>query len=145
MINTRRRKDNQLIIKMSIITLNNMEFHAYHGCLKHERELGNTFIVTVSMKLDTAQAGMSDKLQDTLNYQQVYDIVSEQMRRPVNLIEHEAQKILDALTARFPEVELFTVRLSKLNPPLGGKVADVTIEVSGTGCLPENDDTPLFF
>lgn len=115
---------------MAIITLNNMEFHAYHGCMEHERKLGNTFTVTVSMKLDTSEAGESDRLEDTLNYQLVYDAVKTEMDHPVNLIEHLAQNILQRLTHSFPQVETFTVRISKHNPPLGGKVDNVTIELS---------------
>jgi dihydroneopterin aldolase len=52
---------------MATITLENMEFHAYHGCLDHEKQLGNTFLVTASMELDTTLAGLTDQLSDTLN------------------------------------------------------------------------------
>lgn len=123
---------------MAIITLNDMEFHAFHGCLPHERALGNTFIVTVSMTLDTSAAGVSDRLEDTLNYQHVYDTVHDEMTQPSNLIEHVAQRLLQALTARFPQVEAFTVCLTKRNPPLGGRVKDVTITVKSRQEISEN-------
>lgn len=115
---------------MAIITLNDMEFYAYHGCLEHERKTGNTFLVSVSMTLDTTRAAASDRLSDTLDYQSVYDTVKAEMEKPSNLIEHVAQRTLDALVNRFPEVSRFELRLSKLNPPLGGKVSRVTIETS---------------
>ena len=130
---------------MATITLNSMEFHAYHGCLKHERKYGNTFIVTVGMTLDTAKAGASDRLADTLDYQAVYDTVKAEMEQPSRLLEHVAQRILDALNQRFPQVEHFTVRLSKQNPPLGGKVADATIEVSGGAKPQPADEQPINF
>ena len=115
---------------MSRISLENMEFHAFHGCLEHEQQLGNTFIVTVRMDLDTTLAGQTDKLEHTLNYQSVYDIVKGQMDIPSKLIEHIGQRILDSVYIKFPGINILEVTLSKLNPPLGGKVERVTIELT---------------
>ena len=115
---------------MSKISLENMEFHAFHGCLEHEQTLGNTFIVNISMELDTKLAGETDNLEHTLNYQLVYDVVKEQMEIPSKLIEHVGQRILDNIMHSFPQIESLEVRLSKLHPPLGGKVERVTIELS---------------
>ena len=115
---------------MAKITLENMEFHAFHGCLEHEQQLGNTFIVTLSMELDTSLAGATDELVHTLNYQLVYDVVKAQMKIPSKLIEHVGQRIVDTLFSAFPQIQVLAVKLSKMNPPLGGKVDCVTIELS---------------
>ena len=112
------------------ITLENMEFHAFHGCLEHEQTLGNTFIVSVCMELDTTKPGKTDELDDTLNYQLVYDVIKGQMDMPSKLIEHVGQRILDNLMTDFPQIHNLSVKLSKLNPPLGGKVDRVTIELN---------------
>lgn len=104
-----------------------MEFHAYHGCLEHEKKLGNTFIVNLSMELDTTKAGKSDELDDTLNYQLVYDKVKEQMHVPSKLIEHAGQRIVDAVFEKFKQLISVEMKLTKLNPPLGGKVESVSI------------------
>jgi len=114
---------------MATITLENMEFHAFHGCLEHEKQLGNTFLVTVSMDLDTTVAGQTDELADTLNYQAVYDVVKEQMALPSQLIEHVVQRIGQQLITSFGVLSALTVKLTKLNPPLGGKVDNVSITV----------------
>lgn len=115
---------------MSIITLENMEFHAYHGCMEHEKSLGNTFLVSLSMELDTSVAGTTDMLNDTLNYQLVYDAVKSEMDVPSNLIEHLVQRICDSLFENFLQINTLSVKLSKLNPPLGGKVERVSIETA---------------
>ena len=115
---------------MTTISLENMEFHAYHGCLEHEKTLGNTFVVNLSMELDTQKAGLTDNLEDTLNYQLVYDEVKAQMDIPSKLIEHVGQRILDGVMNSFPQLLFLEVKLSKLNPPLGAKVAAVTIHLS---------------
>jgi len=114
---------------MSTITLENMEFHAYHGCLEHEKQLGNTFRVTLSMELDTNIAGKTDNLDETLNYQQVYDVVKREMEIPSRLIEHAGQRITEAVFSQFFQIQTLKVQLSKMNPPLGGKVECVTIEI----------------
>jgi len=115
---------------MSKIILENMEFHAFHGCLEFEQQFGNTFIVSLSMELDTTHAGLTDELDHTLNYQLVYDVVKAQMSIPSKLIEHVGQRILDDVFDKFIQIKELTVRLSKLNPPLGGNVERVTIELN---------------
>jgi len=114
---------------MSKIILENMEFHAYHGCLEHEKALGNTFIVSLHMEIDTSQAGITDELCDTLNYQLVYDVVKREMEIPSKLIEHIGQRIVENVSSSFPQIAALTLKLSKLNPPLGGKVNAVSIEI----------------
>ena len=94
-----------------------------------EQQLGNTFIVSLSMELNTEKAGKTDNLEDTLNYQLVYDVVKVQMEIPSKLIEHLGQRILDSVLNLFSEIQELEVKLSKLNPPLGGKVERVTIEL----------------
>lgn len=115
---------------MSKITLQDMEFHAYHGCLSHENELGNTFMLNLTIKLDTKLAGQTDSLSDALNYQEVYDVVKEQMEIKSNLIEHVAQRIVDAVLKNFKQIQGVKLQLSKMNPPLGAKVGAVTIKLS---------------
>jgi 7,8-dihydroneopterin aldolase/epimerase/oxygenase len=112
---------------MSKIILENMEFHAFHGCLEHEQTLGNTFVVSVVMEIDTTHPGKTDLLEHTLNYQLVYDVINGQMEIPSKLIEHVGQRILDSLFVGFPQIHELEVKLSKLNPPLGGKVDRVSI------------------
>lgn len=114
---------------LSKISLENMEFHAFHGCLEHEKTLGNTFIVHLKFAIDTQKAGSTDDLADTLNYQLIYDVVKQEMEIPSQLIEHVAQRILDHIFSQFTEVQSIELKLSKLNPPLGGKVAAVSIEL----------------
>ncbi|VBB47958.1 Dihydroneopterin aldolase [uncultured Paludibacter sp.] len=114
---------------MSKITLENMQFHAYHGCLDFEKEEGNTFLVSLTMDLDTSVAEKTDNLNDTLNYKEVYDVVKREMGIPSNLIEHAARRIYDAVKQSFPQIQSLKIELSKLNPPLGGSVESVKIEI----------------
>lgn len=106
-----------------------MEFHAFHGVMEHENQLGNTFLVSIRMEINTEIAGKTDDLHDTLNYQSVYNVVKNEMIISSKLIEHIGQRILDSVFNKFPEIETLEVKLSKLNPPLGGKVESVSVEL----------------
>ncbi len=114
---------------MSKITLKNMKFHAYHGVLEDEKMNGNNFLVSVALKLDTSKAAKSDLLEDTLNYQEIYDLVKAEMEVRSDLIEHVAQRIYSKILKQFPQVKKLKLKLTKLLPPLGGEVEGVSIEL----------------
>lgn len=111
------------------IELTNMEFFAYHGVFPEERELGNIFLVNISMELDAPKACYTDALEDTLNYQEIYDVVKAEMAIPSKLLEHVTARIKHTICLKFPFIKDISVRVSKKNPPLGGKVDWVSIEL----------------
>ena len=115
---------------MGKILLEGMEFFAYHGCFHEEQIIGTRFIVEVEMETDTSMAERSDHLEDTVNYQAVYGLVRHEMEQKSQLIEHVARRILDSIGAAYPQVTSLEVRVSKVNPPLGGKVRQVTCVLS---------------
>jgi dihydroneopterin aldolase len=102
-----------------------MEFFAYHGCFREEQVIGTRFTVDLEMELDTAKAEASDRLGETVNYQEVYGVVRREMEIPSHLLEHVGRRILDAVKSAFPEVVHAKIRVAKLNPPIGGKTARV--------------------
>ncbi len=107
---------------IGIIELEGMEFKAYHGCLPQEKVRGNNFIVDFRGELDLSAAVESDNLEDTLNYADIYDIVSEEMSIPSELLENVAGRIVKSIAARFPQLESFSIRVSKSKPPVDGIV-----------------------
>ncbi|MBK6344989.1 MAG: dihydroneopterin aldolase [Bacteroidales bacterium] len=94
---------------------------AYHGHFKEEQVIGTRFMVDLYIEVDTGQAERSDNLHDTVNYLTVYQTVKKEMEQKSHLLEHVAHRILKAVHARFPDVSEAEVKISKLNPPLGGK------------------------
>lgn len=111
---------------MGKIILEGMEFFAYHGCFHEEQIIGTRFVVEVALETDTTKAEISDHLEDTVNYQAVYGLVRHEMEQKSQLIEHVGRRILNAIKEAFPEITSLQVTLSKVNPPLGGKVKQVT-------------------
>jgi dihydroneopterin aldolase len=113
-----------------IIEIEGMEFFAYHGCHEAERLVGNKFLVHATLTVDCDRAADSDDIRDALNYLSAYEIIAREMQIPSRLLEHVARRLLDALHAAFPELLHATVKVSKLNPPLGGKVGATSVTLS---------------
>ena len=73
----------------------------------------------------------SDKLDDAVNYQQAYQIIKNEMRRTKsNLLENIGKRILDALYSEMEGLGKVTLRIRKLNPPMGGPIKSVGITMS---------------
>lgn len=115
---------------MSVITLQGMEFYAYHGCFDAEQVIGTRFTVDLMIEADVQRASHSDNLHDTVNYLTVYQLVKEQMGVQSHLLEHVARRILTGLTVRFPAVIYAEVKVAKMNPPLGGKLTSVSVTMT---------------
>jgi len=114
---------------MSWISIEGMEFHSYHGCFKEERVIGTRFIVDLWFEADTSAAEKSDNLKDTIDYQAVYQLVKGQMEESSHLLEHVGRRILDVFHSKYPQVIRSKVKVSKLNPPLGGKIHSVNVTI----------------
>jgi dihydroneopterin aldolase len=113
-----------------IIELENMEFFAHHGCYEAERLKGNTFLVTLRMETDMTQVSESDNIIDAVNYQTAYNIVREEMETPSNLLENVCFRILNALYDKMTDIKTATVKVSKLNPAIGGKTEKASVTLS---------------
>lgn len=109
-------------IEQNIIELVNMEFYAYHGCFREEQIIGNKFIVTLTVETDLSIPAESDELSDAVNYQELYKLVKKEMEITSKLLEHVAKRIVVSIHQSFPAIKKITVSISKLNPPVGGKV-----------------------
>lgn len=114
---------------MSVISIEGMEFFAYHGCFKEEKIIGTKFRIDLFLTVDTTQAEQTDNLKDTVNYQTVYKMVKKEMESKSNLLEHVGRRVLTKIKEQFPEVEKAQLKIRKLNPPLGGKIDFVSLEM----------------
>lgn len=115
---------------MGIIEIEGMEFYAYHGCFKEEQVVGNKFTVYVRMEYDAQKAAISDNVHDALNYQRAYELIKVQLSEKSHLLEHVCQRILDTLYANFTELQKATVKVSKMNPPMGGQIQKVSLTLT---------------
>ena len=112
---------------MGIIEIEGMHFYAFHGHFESEQKVGNEFTVNLKIETDCGPASISDNLDDALNYQTAYEIVKQEMTIPSHLLEHVAKRILDSLYRSFPALKKAEIKISKMNPPMGGEIKKVSV------------------
>jgi dihydroneopterin aldolase len=112
---------------MGLIQIENMEFYAFHGHYKEEQIVGNKFIVDLTIETDMSIPSKSDNLKDAVNYQKAYLIVKSEMEKKSYLLENIASRILDALYSEMTGINKAKIKVSKMNPPMGGKIGSVSI------------------
>lgn len=114
---------------MGNIKLKNIRTFSYHGCLEEERKIGSDYTVDLEVKTDLRKSSVSDSLEDTVDYVFLNRIVVEEMAIRSNLLEHVAHRIIARVFKEIPEVSRIHLGVSKINPPIGGDVESVTIEM----------------
>ena len=115
---------------MGQIQIENMEFYSFHGHFKEEQIVGNKFLVDLTIETDMRTPSESDNLKDAVDYQRIYQIIKLQMGKKSHLLEHIAGRIIEATYAEMTGIQKITVKVSKMNPPMGGKIGSVSIVMS---------------
>ena len=106
------------------IILKGMQFYGFHGANPEERSLGQSYVVDLVVELDLLGPGMSDSLEDTVSYPQLYRTVQAVIEgESKNLLEATAQAVADRLLAQFP-VKAVQVKVKKPRPPIRGSVIE---------------------
>lgn len=115
---------------MAKVALKGMKFYAFHGYYDFERRIGNNFEVDIEATLKISQ-DPNDRIEATINYEEMYEICERYMQMKYLLLESLAYDIAQEIKSNHPIVEKVAVVLTKMNPPVGGKVAraEVTIEL----------------
>lgn len=112
-----------------IIRLHDIHVYAHHGCWAEETVIGGEYTVDVELHYDFTEAAQQDDLTKTIDYVEVKEIVYSEMAVPAKLIETVAYKIHQKLTSTFPAIEKCSVRITKINAPMGGQVRAVSVEI----------------
>jgi len=115
---------------MGIIKVRNIRLYAYHGCLDEEGKIGSEYRIDLAVKTNLSKSAKSDHLSDTIDYVQLNQIIKQEMSVRTKLLETVADKILTRIISEIPLAKKATVEVSKVNPPIGGNVALVTIKMS---------------
>ena len=113
--------------KLYTIELEGIDFYAFHGCYELERQTGCHFSVSLRITTPLGTVAEHDDVTEAVNYLTVYEVVREQMQISQHTIERVAQNIIDALHIRFPQICETECKVTKLAPPLGGKVERVSV------------------
>ena len=112
------------------IELSQMEFYGYHGVLPEENRLGQRFILDLTVKVDLKKAGISDQLEDSINYAELFQISKDIVEgKPFKLIEAVAETIAARVLQQFSTISECVVKVIKPDPPIPGHYRSVAVEI----------------
>lgn len=94
------------------IYLNDLKFNGFHGVYAAEKKIGNTFKVDVHIQF-TPSTKTIEHLDQTIDYVQVYQLISKRMLIPTPLLETIVANIADQILAEHPIAEKVFVKLTK--------------------------------
>ena len=116
---------------MSTIRLKNIKIYAFHGCMLEEGQIGSDYLVNLSVRANLDKAAKTDELSDTVDYVLLQKIVKDEMAIRSKLLEHVGRRIVDRILKTVSLVNFVKVTVSKVNPPIGGDVAEVSVTLIG--------------
>jgi dihydroneopterin aldolase len=116
---------------MDKVMLKGLQFYGYHGVFPEEQRLGQLFLIDLVASLDLQPAGVTDQLDKTINYAEMYEHTKQIVTGPsVQLIESLAEQIASKILTYFELIEEITVTVVKPNPPVPGIFDSVAVEIT---------------
>ncbi len=112
--------DNRMKYLPGKVFIRQIRLHAFHGVLPQERIVGNDYLVDLQVVTDVQKAANTDRVEDTVNYADLYQIVVKEMGVPSALLEHVAGRIARKVCEDFPQIHEVSIDICKINPPVGG-------------------------
>ena len=115
---------------MDKIIINNLEVFAHHGVFEEETRLGQKFLVSATLYVNTRQAGIKDDLKLSVNYGEVCSFIDEFMRdNTYKLIEAAAENLASAILLRFDRIKGIRLEIKKPWAPIGLPIETVSIVI----------------
>ncbi|MFV0604217.1 MAG: dihydroneopterin aldolase [Niabella sp.] len=111
------------------IHLTDLRFFAYHGLYEHEKKNGNEFEMNLSLSFQNPDTVISH-IKDTVNYADVYDIITMEMQKPRELLETFLEELFLAIKNRYPIITKLNATLYKLTAPIKGLEGKVGVELT---------------
>lgn len=110
------------------ITIQNLQVFAHHGVFPEETALGQKFLVTAVLGLDTRSAGRSDDLTRSVHYGEVSaEIISFLQSNTYQLIETAAERLAEHLLLTYELLETVTLEIQKPWAPVGLPLDTVSV------------------
>ncbi len=110
------------------IAIRNAEFFAHHGYYAEEQKMGNYFVIDLEVEVKTFDT-LDDDINDTVNYEDLYQICVAQMNNTKKLLETVVLCIVKDIQVQWPDIS-GRISLSKKSPQIGGKVGSAVITMT---------------
>lgn len=116
---------------MDKIYINNLEFIGFHGVFPEEKKLGQKFLVSLELIVDTKEAGKTGDLTKSVHYGLVaQDVERVFLEKSIDLIETCAENIAEMVLKKYELVKEVKVTVKKPWAPLQMHFENVAIEIS---------------
>ncbi|MDD6269275.1 MAG: 2-amino-4-hydroxy-6-hydroxymethyldihydropteridine diphosphokinase [Oscillospiraceae bacterium] len=113
------------------IRIEDLEIFANHGVFPEENSLGQKFLISLSMYIDSRNAGKTDSLVCSVNYGEVSHFITEYTKsHPCKLIEAAAEQLAEALLLRYALLKGVTLELKKPWAPVGLPLKTVSVKIT---------------
>ena len=111
------------------VELRGLSIYTHHGVGDAEQEVGQRLVFDISFDVPHCDAVLTDRIEDTINYAEVADIVAlAATERSYRTLERLSGVITERLMERFGS-DLVRVRAAKPEPPIPLAVEEVAVEV----------------
>lgn len=118
---------------LDTISLDGIEVWANHGVMEHEADLGQRYVVDVTIHVDLAAAAASDDLADTVDYGALSALVVHTFGAPrTRLVESVTSRVATSVLAHDERITAVDVTVHKPAAPLTVPVRDVRITMHRT-------------
>ncbi len=122
------------------VELRGLSIYTHHGVTDAEQEVGQRIELDVSFDVPDCDAVLTDRIEDTIDYSEVCDIVAlAATERSYRTLERVAHVIAERLAERFG-CEQVRVRAAKPEPPLPLSIEEVAVEVVHERPLSDEDE-----
>jgi dihydroneopterin aldolase len=122
------------------IDLRGLSIYTHHGVSDAEQEIGQRLEFDISFDVPDCDAVLTDRLEDTVDYAQVCDIVAlAATERSYRTLERLCHVVGERLMERFG-CDSVRVRAAKPEPPLPLALVEIAVEVVHDRTEPEEDD-----
>ena len=114
---------------MDKIRILNLKIPACHGAYEFEKDMEGLFEIDVEMFADLSKAGLSDCLDDTINYDETVSVVTEVFTdKDYHLLEAVGESICRRLLAQFP-IQKVVIRIRKPHAPIIANLDTIEVEL----------------
>lgn len=111
------------------VDLRGLSIYTHHGVSDAEQEIGQRLEFDVSFDVPDCDAVLTDRIEDTVDYGEVCDIVAlAATERSYRTLERLAQVVGERLMERY-RCDSVRVRATKPEPPLPLAIQEVSVEV----------------
>ncbi|MFA9377503.1 MAG: 2-amino-4-hydroxy-6-hydroxymethyldihydropteridine diphosphokinase [Lachnotalea sp.] len=116
---------------MDKIKINNLEVFCNHGVFKEETILGQKFLVSAVLYVDTREAGLTDNLLKSIHYGEVCQYIERFMKQNTyQLIEAAAENLAMNLLKEWENLQQIELEIKKPWAPIGLPIETVAVEIN---------------